>query len=118
MSKAGKLLVAGALALLVLMVLLWHQLDTSTASPVSPGHVVVPVASAPASASMPQVAKLAPPVPAPEPTEEPTPANKKIAVESDAFFYNFQELVPKKLTAEAAQCYEGIAASIATRSCR
>ena len=55
--------------------------------------------AAPVAAKPEEVAVAA--APAPEPV-------KKIDVESDEFFYKFQEVVPAVLSRNAVKCYEGI----------
>ncbi|MGE0550977.1 MAG: hypothetical protein AB7O24_00415 [Kofleriaceae bacterium] len=105
----GKWLAIAAAVLLVLLVVLWRELDLgeSTAAPmgaaVTPAPASItptPLPAAPAAAA-PLAAESAP-VPAAAPPE-------KISVESDTFFYKFQEMVPVRLSREAATCYEGVA---------
>ena len=99
----GKWLVVAGLAILAIMVVLWKQLDapTATAAPTAPAQ--------PAVLASTEVKAL--PLPAAAPVAEPTeasPAPQKMDVESDAFFYKFQEVVPAVLSRNAVKCYEGI----------
>ena len=102
-------------AVLALLLLLKHELGAGDAiaapSPVAPpiAKAVAPIDVAPA------------PAPAPAPVEKaaaqaPEPP-KKLDPQSDAFFYKFDEVVPKILTREAASCYEGHA-HLANRNMR
>jgi hypothetical protein len=97
----GKWLAAGALALVVLLIVLWRQLDAGApAVAATPAPVVRAAPSQPIhSVTLP---KQAAPVEAPEP-EKP----KKLDPAGDEFFYAFIEAIPKKLGMEAAECYEG-----------
>ncbi|MGE0871697.1 MAG: hypothetical protein AB7P03_24270 [Kofleriaceae bacterium] len=107
----GKWLAIAAAVLLVLLIVLWRQLDLgeSAAAPV----VAVEPAPTPTVASTTAVpaatAAAAPSVSAAADTPQPAVATQKIAVESDDFFYKFQEMVPVRLSRQAATCYEGIA---------
>jgi hypothetical protein len=97
--------VAGLAVLAVLMVL-WRQLH-------EPAVVAAPQDSRPSPMSSPALA-VAPAsvhaavMPSAAPAAEP-PTSDKLDVESDAFFYKFQELVPAQLSRNAVKCYEGIA---------
>ena len=104
----GKWLVGAGIAILVMLVLLWRQLDDSSATaaptPAKPAAVAMTAAAA-LPGEPPVAAKLAVEAPVvPPPTEAP----KKIDVESDEFFYKFQEVVPAVLSRNAVKCYEGI----------
>ncbi len=102
----GKWLVGAGIAILVMLVLLWRSLDDSSATAAPPLAKPVAVAAAEPSTSAPPasakpVVEAAIAAPAPEPV-------KKIEVESDEFFYKFQEVVPAVLSRNAVKCYEGI----------
>jgi hypothetical protein len=109
----GKWLAAGGAALVILLLVLWKQLDTSSATAAAPPP---PKAPAPAPAYDPlaqakatvatEHAKAGIVEPAP-PVDDGKP--KKIDVQSDEFFFKFQEVVPAVLSRKAALCYEGIA---------
>lgn len=97
-------LALAALAVLALALVVLRQLgDVADAAPVPGRPAVATTARAPAIAAAP--APVAPAVVAPP--AEAAPA--RIDVQSDAFFYAFQEVVPKVLSRNAASCYEGIA---------
>ncbi len=107
--------VGGALVLLLLILLKYEMGGDAVASPSVPAP-----AAAPAKASAPiEVATPAPkPAPAPAPAAPAAPEPpKKLDPQSDAFFYKFDEVVPKRLTREAASCYEGHA-HLANRNMR
>lgn len=103
----GKWLAIAGIALLAVLFFLWKQLDASEAAPApSPP----PVAQAPVAPTEQVVAAAPVAVAAAEvPAEPATEAPQKVDVESDEFFYKFQEMVPAKLSREAAKCYEGVA---------
>lgn len=108
----GKWVAAAGLALLVVLFVLWRQLDAAdaTAAPPPPaqGERVVH-ASAPAVTASAVAPAATEPASAEPAAEEPSDQPQKIDVESDEFFYKFQEVVPAVLTRNAAKCYEGIA---------
>lgn len=101
----GKWLAIAGIAVVAVLALLWQQLDASSAEP--PRVAAKKPSSALANTPpAPQVAKAVEPAPT-----EPAPASdtpKKLDPEGDEFFYQFVEVVPKRLTAQAATCYEGI----------
>jgi len=106
----GKWLAAGAVALLVLMALLWTQIRPSASSvavhkPAAPrvAEVVDSPGTAAYLANVQSGAGGNPDHPAPEPVVPPG----KIDPRSDAFFQKFDEVVPRRLTENAAKCYEG-----------
>jgi len=105
----GKWLVGAGIAIIVMLVLLWRQLDESSATAAPPAAKPAVVA---AGSSVPRAAKpteTKPPAEAPTPVEEGQPeGKKKIDVQSDEFFYKFQEMVPARLSRNAVKCYEGI----------
>jgi hypothetical protein len=96
----GKWLAAGGVALIIVLVVLWKQLDfTATAAPVVSRE---PVA---------EVVAPAPSTPAPKPAEEqPAPVADvqpgKMDPASDEFFYKFEEMVVPRLTRHAVKCYD------------
>jgi hypothetical protein len=101
---------AGAVALLVLAVVLWMQLQSPDARPVAAEHTVAPAAAAPAvvpaaGSAQPAVAQAAPA--AAEPELDVPERSAKIDPRSDEFFTRFDEVVPRELTRNAARCYEG-----------
>ncbi len=104
----GKWLVGAGIAILVLLAVLWRSLDSSSATAAPPPAKPVVAAAEPAPTAPTAVPTEAKSVveaevvaPAPEPV-------KKIDVESDEFFYKFQEVVPAVLSRNAVKCYEGI----------
>jgi len=105
-----KWLAGGGIAILVMLLLLWRQLDDSSAT-------AAPTPEKPAVAKLPQPTATTPPAAKVEPAKPvtdvaaPAPATeapKKIEIESDAFFYKFQEVVPAMLSRNAVKCYEGV----------
>jgi hypothetical protein len=103
----GKWLAAGALALLVLVILLWVQMRSHDADPVGQARIAAPVvavsAAGPATVKVQPAAVQAPA--AEEELEAPQPSGK-LDPRSDAFFNKFDEVVPRELTQNAAKCYE------------
>jgi hypothetical protein len=109
----GKWLALGGAALLVLLFLLWKQLDMSPATAATPAPKPAPVA-APAADPLAEAKRVAaeehakagivePPPAAPSPDGKPA----KIDPASDDFFYKFQEVTPAILSREVVKCYEG-----------
>src|SRR6266567_3980855 len=101
---------AGAVALLVLAVVLWMQLQSPDTRPAAVEHAVAPAAAAPAVApaagsAPPAVAQAVPA--AAEPELDVPERSAKIDPRSDEFFTRFDEFVPRELTRNAARCYEG-----------
>ena len=104
--------IGGALVLLLLIVLKYEMGGDAVAAP-SPIATPAPVkAAAPIEVATPTPAPPAPAKPAAAPE-----APKKLDPQSDAFFYKFDEVVPKRLQREAAACYEGHA-HLANRNMR
>jgi hypothetical protein len=103
----AKWLAIAGIAVVAMLALLWHQLDASSAEPPrAEAKKPTPAPSVPITQAAPQAAKPSEPAP-----PEPAPADdapKKLDPEGDEFFYQFVEVVPKRLTAQAATCYEGI----------
>jgi hypothetical protein len=96
-----KWLVAGALAVIAVLVLIWRQLP-EPGGVESPATVeVAPVAHAAGAAPAGEVATVAQVA-----NNAPAPAGK-IDPASDEFFYRFDDLQPSMLTRNAASCYTG-----------
>lgn len=105
----GKWLVGAGIAIIVMLVLLWRQLDDSSATAAPPPTPAVAAIAQPATTAT-AIAKPAaaePATEAPVASAQPEPT-KKIDVESDEFFYKFQEVVPAVLSRNAVKCYEGV----------
>jgi hypothetical protein len=105
----AKWFVAGGIVLLVvLVVLLWLQMQ-----PREPAPAAEKPAAAPPQVAMAETRPAAKPsAPAAEATPEPAAVEPavppgKLDPRSDEFFYKFDEVVPKQLTRNAAKCYEG-----------
>ena len=97
----GKWLAAGTIAVLALLVFLWHELQT----PAAAATVAAPIAQQ-------QVAPVAPTITPPlaKVAQQVAQANAqagKIDPQSDEFFYRFDDLQPAMLTRKAATCYTG-----------
>ncbi len=99
---------AGALALLVLVILLWMQIRSPGPEPVVAEHAAAPAAAA-APAVVPAAEKGQPAVAQAAPEDELDLPDRpaKIDPKSDEFFKRFDEVVPRELTRNAARCYEG-----------
>jgi len=99
----GKWLAAGSIALAALLVLLWLQIrtpaDAATATPKpAPAAAAQPApAAAPASDFTKAVGTIA--------QAESQP--KKVATDSDEFFYLFQDVITQAASRNAMQCYHG-----------
>jgi hypothetical protein len=100
----GRLLIVAALALVVVAIVLWHELNAPLAiaapQPAAPAAAMQPVAPAAAAPVAKAIAKVA---------EATTPDQSgKLDPASDAFYYKFTEVVPVVLTREAMRkCYHG-----------
>ena len=107
----GKWLAIGGAALLILLLVLWRQLDTSSASPEPVKKAEPTPAQYDALAQAKAVAKAEhEKAGVPEPVAPPPSANgkpAKIDPASDEFFYKFQEVTPAILSREVVKCYEG-----------
>lgn len=102
----GKWLALVGIAIIAALVLLWRQLGDASAiaAPAAPAPPPVGGPGPGVAAARPTAAA---PAAAPATAASSPPA--KLDVESDAFFYRFQEVVPAVLSRNAATCYEGIA---------
>jgi hypothetical protein len=105
---------AGALALLVLVILLWMQLRSPepavaahAAAPAAAAVPAVPKVDRAAAIGPPAVAQAAPQAAPPEQELDLPERSAKIDPKSDEFFTRFDEVVPRELTRNAARCYEG-----------
>ena len=106
----GKWLVAGAAALVIILLLLWLQLGDEAAPVARSPQQVAPsaAASVPPKSSETQLAKADPVKVGTELELDPPLAGPhKINPMSDEFNERFEEQVPRRLTREAAKCYEG-----------
>lgn len=98
-----KLLAAGAVVVLGLLVLIWYQLHApADAAPAPAPKAEVAPAAAPADRA--QGSGLAQ---AAAKVAQETGKPKKVDPASDAFFYKFDDLQPAMLTRNAASCYSG-----------
>ena len=106
----GKWLVALGAIILVVLVLLWRELGSSSAAPVEPAKPVpaAAVASAPAAKVEAAVAAPAEPVAPVEPTK---PATEKMDPQSDEFFREHDEVVIPKMMRQAVKCWENLPAA-------
>jgi hypothetical protein len=102
----GKWLAALGAIILVVLFLLWRELDSSSAAPAPPVKPAEPVASAPAPAAA--VAAVAAPAAAVAAPEKPAPSTEKMDPQSDEFFREHDEVVTKKLMMQAVKCWESL----------
>ncbi len=104
----GKWLAIGGAALLVVLFLLWKQLDASSATAATPAPTakVVPPPSDPLA----EAKQVAAAEHAKAGIVEPAPDDGKpgkIDPASDEFFYKFIEVTPAVLSREVVKCYDG-----------
>jgi hypothetical protein len=106
----GKWLAAGGIAIVAILLLLWLQMQSSDPAAVTRAPLaqpaptqVVMAATAPAAAAPKQAEATAPTAEPPQPPEQPA----KLDPRSDEFFNKFDDVVPNRLTRNAAKCYEG-----------
>lgn len=109
----GKWLAAGGVALALVLFLLWRQLDPTDATAAPATQSKPPAIATEPRDALAEAKKIAAEEHAKagvvEPVKAPPVAGKpeKIEVQSDEFFYRFQEVVPAVLSRKAAECYEG-----------
>lgn len=99
----NKWLLAGGVAIVAILVLLWLQMRPSDPPPATHKRADAAPTQLAMAAERPAAAPVAEPVAAPPPEVPPG----KLDPRSDEFFYKFDEVVPKALTRNAAKCYEG-----------
>ncbi len=102
-----KLLAAIAVVIIIALVLLWRELDSSSAAAPAAPVAAIPAQVARAPEATPEVK---PPVAAPaagEPAKEP-PASEKMDPQSDEFFYKHDEIVVPMMMREAVKCWENL----------
>jgi hypothetical protein len=104
----AKWLAALGAIVLVLIVLLWRELDSSDAAPEvkpakpEPAQVAQAPEAKPAARPAEGAAKPA------EPAAQADRSKEKMDPQSDEFFYYHDELVPQKLMREAVKCWENV----------
>ncbi|MBA3540668.1 MAG: hypothetical protein H0T79_13740, partial [Deltaproteobacteria bacterium] len=98
----AKLLAAGGVVLLGLLAFLLLQLNSSSETSAAPSPEKI-AAAAPVLSSGAAIKPVAAPVAPPVDDGKP----KKLDPQSDAFFFQFDEVVPGKLMSAAAECYHG-----------
>lgn len=108
----GKWLLAGATALVLLLLLLWLQLGEDAAPVAVTPHPVAHADQAPSAPGKTVEVQQAKSDPVKEYqaellAAEAKPGPRKLDVNSDEFHERFEEQVPRRLTREAAKCYEG-----------
>jgi len=98
----AKWLLAGSLALIALLVMIWRELHATADASTTSTALLAPAAPAPAAPAVsPPLAKAVQDVSAA--AAQPG----KIDPASDEFFYRFDDLQPAMLTRKAATCYTG-----------
>jgi hypothetical protein len=99
----GKWLAIGGVGLVLLLLLMWRELDSSSAAapvvdkPAPTTTITKPAIAAPKAPVAPVIAEA----------EAVPDDKKKLDPMGDPFFYAFTEYVPKVLSKEAAVCYNG-----------
>lgn len=108
-----KWLVVGAVAMLVMLIVMWRKVSESQATPKPKAEVSQRDDDAPITREPREKPKKADlPYPVVE-TPEPTPVamtddgKKVVDVASDMIYANFIDVIPKRLWKDAAVCYEG-----------
>jgi hypothetical protein len=111
-NNMGKWLAIGAIAILVLLLILWRQLDDSEATPhkaASSDSKSAPTMASSDSLSA-SATKVAAPVNKTEtaaPAQAAPPGKQVMDMGSDLFYKHFLDIIPKRLWKDAAVCYEG-----------
>lgn len=103
----GKWLAALGVIILVALVLLWRELDSSSAAPAAPAKppaVAQVVAPAPVAATPAPAPEAAARPSEPAPSEPPKP--DKMDPQSDEFFREHDEIVIPKMMRQAVKCWE------------
>lgn len=107
----GKWLAALGVVLLVVLVLLWRELDsTSAAAPVA--EPARPAATQVASAPGPKAGVKPAAAPATvEPAPAAAPAADKMDPQSDEFFHHHDEIVVPQMMRQAVKCWENLSSA-------
>jgi hypothetical protein len=106
------LLVAAAVALLAILLFMWHETNqsvTAEAKPVKPSEPVASLAVPPAPASNAVTFEMEPPKPV-KPPEDPSKP-EKYDPQSDEFFFKHDEVVIPNVMRSAVKCWEGMDAT-------
>jgi len=102
----GKWLAALGVVILLVLVLLWRELDSSSAAPTEPAR---PAAAQVAAAPAPATAQATPAAkPAAEPAAAPAADSDKMDPQSDEFFREHDEIVVPTMMREAVKCWENL----------
>jgi hypothetical protein len=107
----GKWLTAAAVAIVILLIILWRQLDDSEATPsqtaTAPAKTIA--VSVDPSIALPRAPKTKAGDVAPAaPTTTAAPEGKQVMdMGSDLFYKHFIDIIPKRLWKDAAICYDG-----------
>src|SRR5690349_16093055 len=109
----GKCFAAAGVVLLVVLWLLWRQLDSSGDEPSKPVATASAVEPAKPAAPTAKVADVSPGATA-EPAKDELV--KKMDPDSDDFFYKHDEMVVPRLSRNAVKCIEGLAEKIDDRN--
>jgi hypothetical protein len=102
----GKWLAALGAILLVVLVLLWRELDSSSAAPLPPVKPEAPAQVAQAPEPKPEVKQ--PEAPA---AEAPDPSKEKMDPQSDEFFREHDEIVVPNMMRSAVKCWDSLPAA-------
>lgn len=102
-----KLLAAIAVVIIIALVLLWRELDSSSAAaPAASATPAAPAQVASAPAAKPAAATAA--AAADEPEAPKDPSTEKMDPQSDEFFYQHDEIVVPMMMRQAVKCWENL----------
>ncbi len=103
-----KLLAALAVLIIIALVLLWRELDSSSAAaPAASATPAAPTQVASAPAAKPAATPAAAPA-ATEPAAAKEPSTEKMDPQSDEFFYQHDEVVVPIMMRQAVKCWENL----------
>jgi hypothetical protein len=105
----GKWLAAIGVIIIVVLVLLWRELDTSSAATTAEPATPAPAPTQVARADEPKPAAGKPTAAvADEPSPKAEPSKEKMDPQSDEFFYKHDEVVIPNMMRQAVKCWENL----------